>query len=59
MFAFRTHDLVREIEDELGGELSAYHQYIVNCEVKKLFPNGVIPPEQIEEVTGVIMQKIF
>ena len=59
MFAFRTHDLVREIETELGGELTAYQQYVINCEVKKLFLNGVIPTEQIEEVTGVVMQKIF
>ena len=41
MTRFTAHDLVREIEHELGGELTAYQQYQIQCEAKKLFPNVV------------------
>ena len=36
MTRFTAHDLVREIEHELGGELTAYQQYQIQCEAKKL-----------------------
>ena len=59
MTPFRTHDLVREIEYELGGELTAYEQYQIQCEAKKLFPNGIIPEEKICDVVGIVMALVF
>ena len=56
---FTAHDLVREIEHELGGELTAYQQYQIQCEAKKLFPNGIIPEEKICDVVGIVMAIVF
>ena len=57
---FSAKDLLKEIEIELGGKLTAHQRIIGGCEIYKIYGfNCRIAPEQIDEATQKIINAIF
>tara|TARA_R100001440_G_scaffold18211_1_gene30686 strand:- start:568 stop:783 length:216 start_codon:yes stop_codon:yes gene_type:complete len=60
MIALTAKDLLKEIENELGGKLTPHQRIIGGREIYKKYGfNCRIAPEQIEEATETIIKAIF